>query len=153
MKDFSGEYVALEHRFVSMLPKHLGGFPHRMATIDLKGLKFQCFLSIWWDFHLKVFRQLVKAPSRSMFQCFLSIWWDFHSCSIWLLCLQMRVPYGRLFQCFLSIWWDFHERAQVVRCSPEGPLVSMLPKHLMGFPPTSRITRPEWSHYSCFNAS
>ncbi len=39
---------------VSMLPKHLVGFPRTRVYFQRPKPKprFQCFLSIWWDFHV-----------------------------------------------------------------------------------------------------
>jgi len=93
-----------------MLPKHLVGFPRKPFAEALKlGTSkggFQCFLSIWWDFHRVLTGSPWRDHSSGMFQCFLSIWWDFH---------LFRAPsgYGKTtlaFQCFLSIWWDFHAK-------------------------------------------
>ncbi len=103
-----------------MLPKHLVGFPRAGHSLredqvdcDSFGEAFQCFLSIWWDFH--VFFPLVAVSVEvELFQCFLSIWWDFHSPAP--ISAPAATNWVQMFQCFLSIWWDFHSFA-IVHCA------------------------------------
>jgi len=117
---------------VSMLPKHLVGFPPWVGIVSQPMLSvFQCFLSIWWDFHqyppmhdlLKqgvsmLPKHLVGFPPSSgrqgrpdprRFRCVSML--PKHLVGFppaWLGPLGLKRRWFRSFQCFLSIWWDFH---------------------------------------------